>query len=73
MQNIKNIPGGAVNKNTPANAGDTGSIPGPGRSHIPGSNEAPGPQLLKPVGTYSLCSTMREGTAIRSFRATTRE
>ena len=33
MQNIKNVPGGAVNKNPPANAGDTGSIPGPGRFH----------------------------------------
>ena len=25
-------------KNPPANAGDTGSIPGPGRSHMPQSN-----------------------------------
>ena len=31
-------PGGAVVKNPPANAGDTGSIPGPGRSHMPQSN-----------------------------------
>ena len=30
--------GGAVVKNPPANAGDTGSIPGPGRSHMPRSN-----------------------------------
>ena len=29
------LPGGAVAKNPPANAGDTGSIPGPGRSHMP--------------------------------------
>ena len=29
------FPGGAVVKNPPANAGDTGSIPGPGRSHMP--------------------------------------
>ena len=28
------FPGGAVVKNPPANAGDTGSSPGPGRSHI---------------------------------------
>ena len=27
--------GGAVVKNPPANAGDAGSIPGPGRSHMP--------------------------------------
>ena len=26
-------------KNPPANAGDTGSIPGPGRFHTPGGNE----------------------------------
>ena len=40
---VKNIAswdftGGAVVKNPPANAGDTGSIPGPGRSHMPQSN-----------------------------------
>ena len=32
------FPGGAVVKNPPANAGDTGSSPGPGRSHMPWSN-----------------------------------
>ena len=32
------FPGGAVVKNPPANAGDTGSSPGPGRSHILWSN-----------------------------------
>ena len=32
------FPGGAVVKNPPANVGDTGSIPGPGRSHMPQSN-----------------------------------
>ena len=30
--------GGSVVKNPPANAGDTGSSPGSGRSHIPQSN-----------------------------------
>ena len=30
----RDFPGGAVVKNLPANAGDTGSIPGPGRSHM---------------------------------------
>ena len=34
----KDFPGGAVVKNPPANAGDTGSSPGPGRSHMPRSN-----------------------------------
>ena len=28
------FPGGAVDKNLPANAGETGSVPGPGRSHV---------------------------------------
>ena len=32
------FPGGTVVKNLPANAGDTGSSPGPGRSHVPQSN-----------------------------------
>ena len=36
-------------KNPSANAGDPGSIPGLGRSHMPGSNEAHEPQLLKPA------------------------
>ena len=32
------FPGGAVVGNPPANAGDTGSSPGLGRSHVPRSN-----------------------------------
>ena len=28
------FPGGAVNRNPPANAGDMDSVPGPGRLHI---------------------------------------
>ena len=32
------FPGGAMVKNPLANAGDMGSIPGPGRSHMPQSN-----------------------------------
>ena len=34
----RDFPGGTVVKNPPANAGDMGSIPGPGRSHMPRSN-----------------------------------
>ena len=40
------FPGSSVVKNLPANAGDTGSIPGQGGSHMPSSNEARVPQLL---------------------------
>ena len=36
--NNQGFPGDAVVKNPPANAGDTGSSPGPGRSHMPQSN-----------------------------------
>ena len=32
------FPGGAVVENLPANAGNTGSRPGLGRSHMPRSN-----------------------------------
>ena len=32
------FPGGTVDKNPPANAGDVGSSPGPGRSYMPRSN-----------------------------------
>ena len=32
------VPGGPMVKNPPANAGDMGSIPGPGRFHMPRSN-----------------------------------
>ena len=35
---IMDFPGGMVVKNPLANAGDTGSIPGPGRAHMPRSN-----------------------------------
>ena len=35
---IGGFPGGAVVESLPANAGDTGSSPGLGRSHMPWSN-----------------------------------
>ena len=40
------FPGGSVVKNPPANAGVMGSIPDPGRSHMPWSNWSHVPQLL---------------------------
>ena len=46
---LRDFPGGAVVKNPPASVGDTGSIPGPGRSHTHGAT--------KPVGhNYRACS-----------------
>ena len=38
VKNFPGFPGGAVVENLPANAGDTGSSPGLGRSHVPRSN-----------------------------------
>ena len=35
-------------KNLPANAGDMGLIPDPGRSHMPWNNYACEPQLMSP-------------------------
>ena len=35
---VLDFPGGAMGKNPPANAGDIGSRPGPGRSHMLRSN-----------------------------------
>ena len=35
---LRGFPGGTVIENLPANAGDTGSCPGLGRSHMPRSN-----------------------------------
>ena len=32
------FPGGSVVKNPPSNAGDTGSVPDPGRLHMPQGN-----------------------------------
>ena len=33
---MQDFPGGPVVKNPPANAGDTGSIPSPGKFHVSG-------------------------------------
>ena len=38
-------------KNLPASAGDMGSIPGPGRSHMPQGNSGHVTQLLSPSFT----------------------
>ena len=61
------FPRGTVVENLPANAGDTGSSPGLGRSHMPQSNWAREPQLLG-LCVWSLCSTTREATTVRGPR-----
>ena len=54
-------------ENLPANAGDTGSSPGLGRSHMPRSNWTREPQLLS-LRVWSLCSTTREAVIVRGLR-----
>ena len=61
------FPGGAVVENLPANAGDTGSSPGLGRSHMPRSNWACEPRLLS-LRVWSLCSATREAVTVRGPR-----
>ena len=61
------FPGGAVVESLPANAGDTGSSPGLGRSHVPRSNWAREPQLLS-LRVWSLCSATREAAMVRGPR-----
>ena len=61
----RGFPGGTVVKNLPANARDTGSSPGPIRSHMPQSNWARAPQLL------SLCSRAREPQPLSPCATTT--
>ena len=64
---FRGFPGGAVVENPPANAGDTGSSPGLGRSHMPRSSWARAPQLLS-LRVWSLCSATREATMVRGLR-----
>ena len=65
------FPGGAVVENPPANAGDTGSSPGLGRSHMPQSNWAREPQLLS-LRVWSLCSSTRKAAIVRGPRTAMR-
>ena len=51
----------------PANAGDTGSSPGLGRSHMPRSGWAREPRLLS-LRVWSPCSATREAATVRGPR-----
>ena len=57
------FPGGAVVESLPANAGDTGSSPGLGGSHMPQSSWAREPQLLS-LRVWSLCSATGEAAMV---------
>ena len=63
----RGFPGGAVVENLPANAGDTGSSPGLGRSHMPRSSWPRESQLLS-LRVWSLCSATREAVIVRGPR-----
>ena len=52
----------------PAGAGDTGSSPGLGGSHMPRSDWACEPQLLS-LRVWSLCSAAGEAAMVRGPRA----
>ena len=67
IKRLEGFPGGAVVESLPANAGDTGSSPGLGRSHMPRSNWVREPQLLS-LRVWSLCSTTREAAIVRGPR-----
>ena len=55
----------------PAGAGDTGSSPGLGRSHMPRSSWALEPQLLS-LRVWSPCSAAREAATVRGPRTAMR-
>ena len=61
------FPGGAVVESPPASAGDAGSSPGLGGSHMPRSDWACGPQLLN-LRVWSLCSATKEAMMVRGPR-----
>ena len=66
----RGFPGDSVVKNPPTNAGDTGLIPGLGRSHRLRSNSARAPELLKYVHLDPCFPG--EATAMRSPHISTR-
>ena len=55
----------------PAGAGDTGSSPGLGGSHMPWSDVAREPQLLS-LRVWSLCSATGEAAIVRGLRTAMR-
>ena len=61
---MRGFPGGAVVESSPASAGDMGSSPGPGGSHMPRSGWAREPQLLS-LRVWSLCSATGEAAIVR--------
>ena len=48
LQEARGFPGGAVVKNPPADAGEKGSIPAPGKFYMPRGSEAQVPNACRP-------------------------
>ena len=65
------FPSGAVDKNLPANAGDMGLIPGPGRFHMAVEQLSPWATATEACVPHSLCSSTGGATAMRSPSAAT--
>ena len=61
------FPGGVVVESPPADAGDSGTCPGAGGSHMPRSGWAREPWPLS-LPVRSLCSTTGEATTVRGPR-----
>ena len=68
---LRGFPGGAVVESLSADAGDRGSGPGLGGSHMPRSSWAREPQLLS-LRVWSLCSAAREAAMVRGPRTALR-
>lgn len=65
------FPVALVIKHLPASAGDRGSIPGPGRFHVPQTAKPAGHSSWSPRA-QSLCCTTGDATAQRSPRTKTK-
>ena len=66
MPSLQGFPGGSVVKHPPANARDTGSIPGLGRPHKRWSDKARVATTTEASVLYSPWSATREATTVRS-------
>ena len=64
--NFWGFPGGTVDGNSPASAGDMCSIPDPGRFHMLQNNECLCTTTMEGFPLQNLNSATREATAIRS-------
>ena len=63
---FRGFPGGAVVESLPASAGDMGSSPGLGRSHVPRSSWVREPQLLS-LRVWSLCPATGGAATVRGL------